>query len=137
MNKLIILTLFILGCSQVNTDSKDHYDSKSFHGIKVTNTPFKPTIKIKSSAELISFGKKTYENNCMACHGKNGLGDGPQAKSLKIKPANLNKAVNEVEHFAFYTKYSYWDGRMPGWDREFSDKEIDALTAYLYQFKKK
>jgi len=137
MNKLIILTLFSLGCSQVNTDSKGHYDSKSFHGIKATSTPFKPTIKIKSSAELIAFGKKTYEQNCMACHGKNGQGDGPQARTLKIKPANLNKAVNEVEHFAFYTRFSYWDGRMPGWDREFSEKEIDALTAYLYQFKKK
>lgn len=137
MNKLIIITLFLFSCSQVNTESKDHYDSKSFHGIKETSTPFKPTIKIKSSASLIAFGKKTYEQNCMACHGKDGKGDGPQAKTLKIKPANLNKAVNEVEHFAFYTKYSYWDGRMPGWDREFSNKEIDALTAYLYQFKKK
>lgn len=136
MNKLLIFTFFLLGCSQINTDSKDYYDSKSVHGIKTLSKPFKPTIKIKSNAELIAFGKKTYEQNCMSCHGRDGRGNGPDAKTQKIKPANLNKAVNEVEHFAFYTRYSYWDGRMPGWDREFTDKEIEALTAYLYQFKK-
>tara|TARA_R110002049_G_scaffold23516_3_gene83108 strand:+ start:315 stop:587 length:273 start_codon:yes stop_codon:yes gene_type:complete len=88
------------------------------------------------SKPLIALGKTIYQENCLACHGKNGMGDGPEAKNQKVKPANLNKAVNEVEHFAFYTRFSYWDGSMPGWDREFSKKELDALTAYLYQFKK-
>lgn len=138
MKKLLVILFITIGCSNINTESKDYYkSSKGSHGLKTTDKPFKPTIKVKSTSELIAFGKVVYTQNCQSCHGVKGEGDGPLADQQQFKPTNLNQAVNEVEHFAFYTRYSYWDGKMPGWNREFSPREIDALTAYLYQFKKK
>lgn len=84
---------------------------------------------------MIAEGKRIYQKSCQQCHGSDGRGNGPKAQELDILPTDLRRAVNETEHFAFYTRYSYWDGRMPGWDREFSDRELDAITAYLYEFR--
>lgn len=41
------------------------------------------------SAATIARGAKVYSDNCAACHGADGYGDGPLAASLPIKPANL------------------------------------------------
>jgi len=34
-------------------------------------------------------GRALYETNCSACHGAGGLGDGPMAETLPVKPANI------------------------------------------------
>jgi mono/diheme cytochrome c family protein len=34
-------------------------------------------------------GRAIYDDNCAACHGLSGMGDGPSAASLNPKPANL------------------------------------------------
>jgi len=36
-------------------------------------------------------GLTEYELSCMSCHGVDGQGDGPRAKSLKTTPADLTK----------------------------------------------
>jgi len=36
-------------------------------------------------------GLTEYELSCMSCHGVDGHGDGPRAKSLKTAPADLTK----------------------------------------------
>lgn len=132
-----LISILLLSCAQVNTDSKLHYQQmKESHGLKEQETQYRPALKIKSSPKLIAQGKKIYQQNCQQCHGADGRGNGPEAKELGISPTDLKRAVRETEHFAFYTRYSYWDGRMPGWDREFSEQELDAITAYLYEFKK-
>ena len=41
------------------------------------------------TAENISGGRQLYEQNCAACHGPQGLGDGPAGKSLNPAPARL------------------------------------------------
>lgn len=37
-------------------------------------------------------GAKVYKQQCAACHGDTGKGDGPSAKSLKPAPTNLTDA---------------------------------------------
>jgi putative copper export protein/mono/diheme cytochrome c family protein len=41
------------------------------------------------SAETIVSGARVFAQNCVACHGQGGAGDGPAAKSLPIPPADL------------------------------------------------
>jgi|NGEPerStandDraft_6_1074524.scaffolds.fasta_scaffold133672_2 mono/diheme cytochrome c family protein len=41
------------------------------------------------TAENVSGGRQLYEQNCAACHGAQGLGDGPAGKSLNPPPASL------------------------------------------------
>lgn len=42
-------------------------------------------------AEDSHLGITEYELSCMPCHGLNGRGDGPRAKSLKSAPADLTR----------------------------------------------
>ena len=41
------------------------------------------------TAENVSAGRQLYEQNCGACHGLKGLGDGPAGKSLNPPAASL------------------------------------------------
>ncbi len=45
------------------------------------------------SAENIEEGERIYARGCYSCHGAVGLGDGPTARLMGIKPANLQMAV--------------------------------------------
>ena len=43
-----------------------------------------------SSTESINKGRELYKNNCVACHGENGMGDGISASLLNPKPRNFH-----------------------------------------------
>jgi Cytochrome c, mono- and diheme variants len=43
-----------------------------------------------SSIESVNKGRELYKNNCAACHGENGMGDGISASMLNPKPRNLH-----------------------------------------------
>ena len=44
---------------------------------------------MRGTAKNIAAGKKSYDQNCAACHGATGLGDGEAGKSLSPPPANI------------------------------------------------
>ncbi len=82
--------------------------------------------------EVAAVGKPLYEDNCMACHGRTGKGDGPMMTfGLLVVPASdltqLSKQNNG--HFPFWKIYRIVDGRddvkghgtreMPIWGEEF------------------
>jgi mono/diheme cytochrome c family protein len=62
-----------------------------------------------SSAEI---GKRDYLNFCASCHGAEGKGDGPVAKSLRNTPADLSKlSETNMGVFPFSRVYEAIDGR--------------------------
>ncbi len=44
---------------------------------------------LKSSPAQVEKGKTLYQQNCVACHGADGKGDGPAAAALTPKPRNF------------------------------------------------
>ncbi len=46
----------------------------------------------KSSKALIDKGANLFKANCASCHGDNGMGDGPSAAAMTIKPRNFHSA---------------------------------------------
>lgn len=40
--------------------------------------------------QRVDLGKREYDNNCAACHGSNGKGNGPYAELLKKSPPDLS-----------------------------------------------
>ncbi len=100
-------------------------------------------------------GRQLYGDNCAACHGRYGGGDGPVAGALVVAPPDLTRlAARNGGEFPAGVAASYIDGRkavtahgtrsMPVWGTEFwlqadadGDAEarvranIDALVAYI------
>jgi mono/diheme cytochrome c family protein len=54
--------------------------------------PVDPKTLLEPSADLISQGKKIFENNCTQCHGATGHGDGPAAGTMNPIPRNFSSA---------------------------------------------
>ena len=65
------------------------------------------------SAQAIEFGKGEFLRSCASCHGPSGKGDGPVAKSLTKKPADLTKlSENNQGVFPISRVYDVVDGRV-------------------------
>ena len=83
-----------------------------------------------------------FRENCVACHGTEGLGNGPLAKELEHEPANLFAMAPRHADGDLYWKVAKGRGEMPGWDEVLSDDQIWMLVHYMkslpaYHFAKK
>ena len=90
-------------------------------------------------------GRRLYVSYCQLCHGPDGKGDGPLAKTLKVSPADLTTTVRSRSD-TILTKIITGQGRqtitgrdrhnllseaMPEWKDVFSESQVKALIAYL------
>lgn len=67
-------------------------------------------------------GKKLYEHHCVGCHGSGGWGDGPNAASLKVPPANFHRfrsflksdeeLLRTIEHGIVFSPMHAWSGTL-------------------------
>ena len=91
--------------------------------------------------EIIAGGKGKYEKYCASCHGSAAKGDGPFAKMLTTKPADLTQlTIHNNGEFPFWRVYRMIDGRetvrghgsreMPIWGLVFRIEEGAAQTPY-------
>ena len=92
----------------------------------------------EATPEQIALGKKIYYERCAKCHGEQGKGDGPTGIGLRVPPADFT----DKEHATFYSE----EGRkqiirkgilgtvMFGWEDKLSEKEIDAVYAFVKMF---
>jgi putative copper export protein/mono/diheme cytochrome c family protein len=90
------------------------------------------------AATAITHGEKLFKGNCAVCHGIDGSGDGPAAKALPIRPADLT-----AEHFWAHSDGDlFWyishgirapDGgiTMPGFSGSLSSEARWDLIDYL------
>ena len=91
-----------------------------------------------SHAQDVSIGQEEFRNHCAACHGMNGLGDGPIGPLLK-KPAPNLAMISERNggKFPFQRVYEIIDGSsvlaahgsrdMPLWGSRYS-KDAKPIT---------
>ena len=85
------------------------------------------------SPKVIEKGKDQYGLHCEKCHGKKGLGDGPDVdrKDRKSRPANLALSRNP-DGVMFY---KIWNGRhdprMPAFKSEMTRQEVWETIGYI------
>ena len=92
---------------------------------------------IPITEETSEMGKQIYEDNCVSCHGINGLGDGVEQKvdySLQsvlltlVKPGNLLISDGEL-----YWKITHGVAKMPSFAGTLTDKERWLMVNHVRQ----
>jgi mono/diheme cytochrome c family protein len=99
---------------------------------KKVKNPTPPTPETLADAQQI------FTDNCVLCHGEKGLGDGPGAKAIKVKPANFTDAkmmATETDG-SLYWKMTNGRGPMPSWKDTLTDKERWELVGYIRKLTK-
>lgn len=97
-----------------------------------------PTTYLRSSvpyqAASIAHGLRLYRENCAACHGVNGYGDGPAGQMLRPRPADLT-AKHTGDHTAgdlfWWLGHGIPGSAMPGFADRLSDTDRWDLINFL------
>lgn len=90
-------------------------------------------------------GRRLYASYCQLCHGTEGKGDGPLAKSMGIEPADLTTTVRSRSDSMLTSiitgeggqtitgrdRHNLISDQMPEWKDIFDDDEIASLIAWL------
>lgn len=87
---------------------------------------------VKPSPEGLKIAARLFKENCSACHGSTGAGNGPLAKALEDKPMNFTnaKAMRIVTDGELFWKMTNGRLPMPSW-AQFSDMQRWELVNYL------
>ncbi|WP_051085236.1 c-type cytochrome [Hahella ganghwensis] len=112
-------------------------------------------VSVEAKAEEETIGADEYRMSCLSCHGVGGKGDGPVAKYLNVKPADLTK-LSKNSHsqypdlkpgeFPFLKVYQMIDGRtdltvhgdraMPIWGDRYKADEGKSPAGYEGEYEK-
>jgi len=99
---------------------------------------------IWGNAAAAKRGKKLYAANCSSCHGKDGTGNGPVAKSLPHAPADLtnhfHKAPGDGDAYLFWRvseggqvePFKSMKSSMPSFKSMLSESERWDVLAYVH-----
>jgi mono/diheme cytochrome c family protein len=86
----------------------------------------------------LAAGQKIYVKRCLACHGKTGNGDGPDAADLGIDPAKLSDPAIRVETDGeLFWKITVGKKPMPNYSTRLSPADRWNVINYLRSFAKK
>ena len=76
----------------------------------------------------VTKGKTVYERHCLGCHGKGGRGDGPDAATLTVPPANFHRfksflksdeeLLRTIEHGIVFSPMHSWQGQLTETERQ-------------------
>jgi mono/diheme cytochrome c family protein len=82
----------------------------------------------------VTRGKAVFDRHCATCHGAGGWGDGPQAETLKTRPANFHRPLSflksdeellrTIEHGVVFSPMHSWRGQL-------TDGEMQDVVAYI------
>jgi mono/diheme cytochrome c family protein len=92
---------------------------------------------VQKSDKVLAQAKKIFEQNCVACHGPKGLGDGPAGAALPVKPANwTSPAVQKETDGELFWKISEGRGPMPPWKTTLSENDRWVMVHFIRTLKK-
>jgi mono/diheme cytochrome c family protein len=88
-------------------------------------------------ADAAVTGAELFKNNCEACHGKQGHGDGPAGVGLSPKPKNLpDLAATVGDDYLFWRIAKGKSGTsMVGWQGILTDEQIWQVVSFIHTLK--
>jgi mono/diheme cytochrome c family protein len=93
---------------------------------------------IAADAKSVAAGKIVYTQQCVACHGSTGKGDGPAAIALRSKPGDLSdpKTWQQTDG-ALYWKISEGREAMPVYKKMLTEEQRWNAVNYVRSLAKK
>ncbi len=92
---------------------------------------------IEADAASLAAGKKSYEKECLSCHGRKGKGDGPSSITLDVIPGDLTKAKTQDQTDGeLFWKITEGKKPMPSSKLTLSDDQRWQVVNYIRTLKK-
>ena len=88
-----------------------------------------------SPGELVD-GQTIYKKHCLRCHGTNGEGNGPDASTLMVPPANFQSPKLRMKSEFELRSVIVWGvafSPMHGWFDKLTTPEMRAVVQYIRQ----
>jgi mono/diheme cytochrome c family protein len=95
------------------------------------------TNPLPDTPENLAAGKALYDQNCAACHGADGLGDGPASRNLNPHPANIAAFAKMPMATDSYLDWTISEGgvpvgsAMPPFKGTLKDSDIWKIILYV------
>jgi mono/diheme cytochrome c family protein len=88
-------------------------------------------------ADAATAGAEIFKNNCAACHGEQGHGDGPAGAALNPAPRNLSALAAIVgDDYLFWRVSAGKAGTsMIGWKGVLTDEQIWQVVSFIRALK--
>ena len=88
-------------------------------------------------ADAAAAGAEVFTNNCKACHGEQGHGDGPAGLALNPKPKDLpDLAATVGDDYLFWRIAKGKPGTsMVGWQGILTDEQIWQVVSFIHTLK--
>jgi len=90
---------------------------------------------VRADNPSISRGKELFQMFCASCHGDEGEGNGPMARSMALKPTNLQAMAPLHADGDLAWKIAQGRGPMPGWKASLRPNQIWDLVNYIKHIK--
>jgi aldose sugar dehydrogenase len=73
---------------------------------------------------ILAEGKQIYATYCVACHGKNGNGEGAPGMTFEVQPANFHdREVMQQKDGTLFWKITKGHGGMPGFGTSLTEDQ--------------
>ncbi|HZL37684.1 MAG TPA: cytochrome c [Tepidisphaeraceae bacterium] len=87
---------------------------------------------IAADGDSVSAGRTVYANNCLACHGPHGHGDGPKGRAMHRKPCDFcDPQVQAQSDGALFWKINEGKPPMPSFDEMLGDEDRWNVINYI------
>lgn len=83
------------------------------------------------SSESLKQGDGIFQQNCAACHGAHGDGNGPASATLSPAPANFRLKQPNPDYLLHVLSEGIPGTAMPSWSQQIPDSDRKALTSFV------
>ena len=127
--RIVAFLTTILGSALINVSGEQPGSTEKWTAPAAEARKKNPVAVSESS---LAAGQKIYVKRCVACHGKTGNGDGPDAADLGIDPAKLSDPlIREETDGELFWKITVGKKPMPNYGTRLSPADRWNVINYL------
>ena len=90
-----------------------------------------PNTDAQVSSESLKHGERIFQQNCAACHGAHGEGNGPASANLSPAPANFKLKQPNADYLLHVLSEGIPGTAMPSWSQQIPESDRKALASFV------